>query len=257
MLQHAVQRAVFGDELERRLFPDAGNAGDVVARVAHEALHVGHLRRGKAIGVIDALRVQPQAFGDALAGEDDLRLPAYQLQAVAVAREHIGVDTPLVGQARGGAQQVVRLIALQLADAHVHGFQHLPHQGQLGPELLRHGLAGRLVPVVERVAEGGGVHVHHHAQPVRAVIAQRLDQHAEKAVHGVGIGSVRSGKERKGVKAPKNQAIPIHQQYRLLARFAHETSIGAARPARPGLFYLLLYHRCELANKACGPSAFV
>ena len=98
------------------------------------------------------------------------------------------------------------------------------------------------------------MHVHHHAQPIRAVFAQRLDQHAEKAMHGIGIGSVRSGKQRKGVKTPKNQTIPIHQQYRLLARVAHETSIGAARPARPGLLYPLLYHRWELANKACGSS---
>ena len=257
MLQHAVQRPVLGDELECRFFPDAGNAGDVVAAIAHEALHVGHLRGGEAIGIINALRVQQQAFGDALAGEDDFRLPAHQLQAVAVAREHIGVDAPFVGQACGGAQQVVRLIALQLADAHMHGFQHFPHQGQLGSKLLRHGLAGGLVPVVERVAEGGGVHIHHHAQPIRAVLAQRLDQHTEKAVYGVGIGSIRGGKERKGVKAPENQAIAIHQQYRPLARFAHESSIRAARQARPGLFFLLLYHRCELANKACGASPFV
>jgi len=254
MLQHAVQRAVLGDELERRLFPDTWNAGNIVAGIAHEALHVRYLRRGEAIGIIYALRIQQQAFGDALACEDDFRFPAHQLQAVTVAREHIGVNAPLVGQARGGSQQIVRFVALQLADAHMHGLQHLSHQRQLGPQFLRHGLAGGLVAVVEGVAEGGSVHVHHHAQPIRAVFAQRLDQHAEKAMHGIGIGSVRSGKQRKGVKAPKNQTIPIHQQYRLLVRVAHETSIGAARSARPGLLYPLLYHRWELANKACGSS---
>ena len=41
----------------------------------------------------------------------------------------------------------------------MHGFQYLPHQGQLGPQLLGHGLAGAFVIRVQGMAEGGRVDV--------------------------------------------------------------------------------------------------
>ena len=56
----------------------------------------------------------------------------------------------------------------------MHGLERLPHQGQLGPQLLGHRLAGALVIRVQGMAEGGRVNVQHHAQGLGAVIPQRL-----------------------------------------------------------------------------------
>ena len=45
MLQHRVGRPVFLDQLDGRLLADAGDAGDVVDRVAHQRLHLDRLGR--------------------------------------------------------------------------------------------------------------------------------------------------------------------------------------------------------------------
>lgn len=44
-----VDAAVFLNERHRRLFADAGNAGNIIARVAHERLEVNDVDRLKAV----------------------------------------------------------------------------------------------------------------------------------------------------------------------------------------------------------------
>ncbi len=64
-----VEVAVLRDEGTRLLGADAGHAGDVVGRVALEAVKVGHeLGRDTVVQVIDALGRHDGDVGQALAG---------------------------------------------------------------------------------------------------------------------------------------------------------------------------------------------
>ena len=129
MGQYLVQTAVLGDQFQGGLFADARNAGNVVAAVAHQALHVRHLIRPVAVMLLHALCVQKQAFRNARLGQDNAGVSACQLQAVPVAGEHIGRIALLVGQPRRRAQQVVGLVALHFKRGDMHGLERLPHQG--------------------------------------------------------------------------------------------------------------------------------
>lgn len=186
---------------------------------------VRHLIGPVAVMLLHALRVQKRLSEIPVLVKNNPRISARQLQAVPVAGQHIGRIALLIGQPRRRAQQVVGLVALHFKRGDMHGLQHLPHQGQLGPQLLGHGLAGAFVIRVQGMAEGGRVNVQHHAQRVGPVIPQRLQKHAEKAVYRVGVGSVLGHHQGKGVKGPKNQAVAVYQKNRGFARVAHEASI--------------------------------
>ena len=117
-----VDAAVLLDERHRGLFPDAGHAGDIVARVAHEGFEVDDVPRLKAVGLPKALGRHvlrgrlPHAGGDEL----DRRALRDELERILVSRGHDAVPARRLAAARDGADKVVRLVARKLVARDVH-----------------------------------------------------------------------------------------------------------------------------------------
>ena len=87
MLEHALERAVLGDQLPGGLVPDPGDARDVVGRVALEPDEVGHLLGRDAVARLDALGRVDVDVGDAARGHHQADVLRDELERVAVGRD--------------------------------------------------------------------------------------------------------------------------------------------------------------------------
>ena len=160
-----VDAAVFLNERHRRLFADAGNTGNIIARVAHERLEVNDVDRLKAVLLGKALGRHALRGGLPHAGGDELdgRVLRDELKRILVTRRCHAVPARRLAFARDGADEIVRLVARQLVARDVHRVEHFFHHRKLHRQLLGHPLALGLVALVLQVAEGRLASVTHTA----------------------------------------------------------------------------------------------
>ena len=227
MSQHVFQRAVFIQQLDGGFFAHAGNAGNVVAGVAHQALPVRYLFGGNAEGFLHARGIEQRAFRDALAGEQHLRPVADQLQRVPVASEQHAVQPVFTTFSGQRAQNVVSLIAFAGQHAQLHVAQYFLDQRELRPQFLRHGAAACLVIRVSGVAERGRGQVKGDGNIPRRHLLHGFEQHRQKTMGRVGIHAIRV-QQRHGVKSPVHQAVSVHGQQ----RFPHNNHLVSRSQAR-------------------------
>ena len=88
LVEHRLQRAELADQVARALVADAGHAGDVVHRVAHERQHVHHALGRHAQLLLDLLAVVEDGAHALAAGVQDQDVVVHELQQVLVARDH-------------------------------------------------------------------------------------------------------------------------------------------------------------------------
>ena len=212
MRVHAVQRAEIVQQLQRGLFAHARHAGDVVRRVAHQRLEVDQIDRVKAVffaelfGIIGLVGGLPHAGRDQAHG----RPAADQLQAVPVAGDDDAAVAVLVRAAADRADQVVRLVARQLAAHEPHRVQHFLHHRQLGGELIRHALAGGLIGIKLQMAEGFFLYVKAHDRAVGLLVVLQLEQRGQKAVDRVGGQALVVGELPHAVKRAVQNAVAVY-----------------------------------------------
>ena len=168
MIENRFDRAELADERARRLLADAGHARDVVDRVAHEPEHIGH-----------ECRIDPEALSHlghpatALAHriEPDRAL-VHELHQVLVSGHEHGLDGGAACLPGERADHVVRLDSRHLEGRQPERLDHLADVAELGPELVRHGRAVRLVAGEEPVAEGLAGCVEDDHDVLRALLAE-------------------------------------------------------------------------------------
>ena len=226
MAQHACKVAIGREELERRLFPHAGDARDVVRRVAHEPLEVLHAFGGQPVALQQELGRILLRIRQTAPGQQHVRALAHQLQRVPVARDQQRGRALRLRRARERAQDVVRLVAGALAHGHAHLPQELPDQRELAQQILRRlapaGLVGGVAPVAERRL----VHVERHGQVVRLRL-RKLEQHGQKPVQRAGGHAVARGHIRQRVIGAVEQAVAVDGDQSF-----HGFSFPAGRPAQ-------------------------
>ena len=211
VFQRVFQRAVLGDQLRRGFFAHAGHAGNVVGAVAHQSLHVDHLRGRYTVLLLNPRGRHALRFGDALFRIQDGRALARQLIAVAVAGDNQAVHAGFLAQAADGAQNVVGLVAAQAQLGDVHAFENFARRRNLRAHFLRRGRAAGLVGLVAQVPEGGGVLVEGHGAIGRLFLREHLEQHRKKAVYGVGVLPLAVVHQGKRVERAIQQAVSVHK----------------------------------------------
>ena len=215
---HALQAAEFGDQRQCGFLADAGHAGDVVRRIAHQALDVDKLWRLDAVLLADGGRVH----GDGLfvGRQQNRRCIVHKLQAVAVTGSQ--QRRAARGLARCGqrAENIVGLPA-RLADLHKAkvGQQLLQNRHLLG-QLLGHAVAGGLVAVVGGVAERRRALIPRDGDGVGLVRRQQVEQYILEAVDGVGVAAILRRQQLDAEKRAVDQAVAVqdhefHAQYSL------------------------------------------
>ena len=209
---HALERAEVVQQLHGGLFTDAGHARDIVRRIAHERLEVNQANRVEAVFLAEGGGVVGLVGGLSHAGGDQHngRAAADQLQAVAVTGyDHAGVAV-LVRAAADRAEQVVRLVARQLAAGNAQGIEHLLCNRQLRRKLVRHALAGGLVGVEFEVAEGFLLHVKADDGAVGLLLVLQFEQRSQKAVNRVGGQSLVVGQLPDAVERAVQYAVAVY-----------------------------------------------
>jgi diadenosine tetraphosphatase ApaH/serine/threonine PP2A family protein phosphatase len=210
-----VERAILADERGGLLGADARHARDVVRGVPLEAIEVRHERGGDAVvEVLHARWVHDRDLADALLGGDHAHVLGGELVDVAVAGEEQHVVAGLLAPEREGAQDVVALPALELADGHVKHAQELLDHGELLVQVRVHRRALCLV---------AGHHLHAHERlalvegaddAVGPEAVHHLDEHVEEPEQGVGRPSVRRAHGLANrVERAVHEGVPVYDGY--------------------------------------------
>ena len=210
MVKRVFQRAVCTQQLDGGLFADAGNAGNVVAGIAHQALEVGNLRRGNAEILAHPFRRIAHDFAHAALGIQHVGRLRDQLHGIAVARDQQRGNTGFLTAARKRTQNVIRFERRAGENADAHLLKALAHEVKLRNQLGRGRLSACLVFAVILMAEGRPVHIECHGEIARAFVAHDLEQHGKKAENGVCKDAVLVGKRRKRMKCAVHQAVAVN-----------------------------------------------
>ena len=223
-----VDAAVFLNERHRRLFADAGNAGNIIARVAHERLEVNDVDRIKAVLLGKALGRHALRGGLPHAGGDELdgRVLRDELKRILVTRRCHAVPARRLAFARDGADEIVRLVARQLIARDVHRVEHFFHHRKLHRQLLGHPLALGLVALVLQVAEGRLASVEGHAHRVGPLLVLQPRHRDQKAVNGLRVKPVlrRQGTDAIVGAIEDRVAVQHHQLHRQKPPCSHSFS---------------------------------
>ena len=189
-----VEVAVLHDEGGGLLGTNARHAWDVVGGVTLEAVEVRHeVGRDAVVEVIDALGSHDLDLRDALLCGDDLHVLRSQLVHVTVTGKQQHLVARCLAASCEGAQDVVALPALELANRHVERAQQVLDHGELLVESFVHGRALGFVL-------GELLHAHLWLALVESADdavwmegLDHLDEHVEEPKEGVGGATVRSG----------------------------------------------------------------
>ena len=189
VLEHVLERAVLRDELAGGLVPDAGDAGDVVGRVALEPDEVGDLLGPDPVARLDALGRVDVDVAHAARRHHQADVLRDELERVAVGRDDARLDPGLVGARRERRDHVVRLPALELEVAVAERLDDRPQVRELLAEQVRHRPAAFLVDDVGRLGLRRAVHrprVPGDRDALRPVVGEELEEHVREAEQRVG-----------------------------------------------------------------------
>ena len=183
-LEHRLERAELLEELRRRLVADAGDAGDVVGRVALQPDQVGHQLGRHAVALDHALVVVDPRVGDPARGRHHPDPVADHLVDVAVAGDDHHRDPGLARLRCERADHVVGLVAV---DLDVREAERLGERREVRPLLLEEVGArlalGLVLGVLLLAARPARVPGDDHA--LRLEVGEQLDHHRREAVDRV------------------------------------------------------------------------
>ena len=211
-----VDALIFPDERRRCLFPHAGNAGDVVARVAHQRLEVDDVDGREAVAFEKRLRRHVLRRGLAHARGDELdgRVLGDELERVLVSRGDDAVPALFFALARDRADEVVRFKADELIAGDVHRVEHVLQIGDLHGEFLGHGMARGLVALVFQVTEGRLAAVEGDAERLGLFLIHKAREHREKAEDRVGEKTVARRERTNAVIGAVDDGVAVkHHQF--------------------------------------------
>ena len=181
-LQQAVDALEGRDQLDRRLLSDPGNAGHVVALVAHEREHVAVLGRPHPFlpahrALVDRLVLDVRARGRL----ENRHARTDQRVEILVARVDPHVVSAVGASPGQRTDNIVGLVTLLLDDRHLHGLEQLAHARDLGGEVRGRGWPVRLVRLVHLVAERGCLHVEGTDHAVGPEVLEQADDGVRRA----------------------------------------------------------------------------
>jgi hypothetical protein len=210
--EHALRGAVLGDELAGGLVADAGNARDVVARVALEPDEVRDLVGPDPVARLDPLGRVHVHVGDPSRGHHQAHVLGAELERVAVGRDDARADAGPVRTSGERRDHVVGLPALELEVAVAERLHDRPQVRELLPQQVRHRPPLALVRLqLLQPLDRPGVPGHRDAP--RTVVGQQLEEHvgeAEQRVRGEALG--RGELLREGEEGAVGEVVAVDEE---------------------------------------------
>ena len=153
MVEHVLDALILQEQLRRGLRAHAGHARDIVRVVPHQPFHVDQADRGEAVLLLERSRIVAARVADAFFGQNDSEIHTDELQGVAVARHNDGLRALCRRLRCKRADDVVRLVVVQLKEGNAERSDKLLQQRNLGDQFLGRLVARALVRRIERRAE--------------------------------------------------------------------------------------------------------
>ena len=203
------QVVIFAQQRERRLLPDAFDAGDIVGHVPHQRFFFDDLRRREADFFIEIFLGQAIDVRDAALGEAHAHPVRDQLKTVPVSRIDDGFYA--VKGARKRADEIVRLVSRKLYRADAHGTEQILQYGDLHGEFFRHGFSRALVFRIQTMAESGRVYVKGDGDVVGFFFAEDAKQQLDKPEDPVGGKPLFGGKDAERIEGAVQKAVAVDQ----------------------------------------------
>ena len=210
MIPDVLQAGTDLENLARGLGADARHAGDIVAGVAHQGLHVGPLGRahpalGPEFGFVEKFFLARR------------RIPHIDVGAQALFQILVAADDDhrALGRKTGsqGGDAVIGLAALRDFQLEAQGMHHAQDGLDLPGQILGHGVAVGLVQRKDIVAKIFALAVFDEDEMPGPLLAQDAQQHAGHHHQGVGGETVGALHIFIGEKAAINEGGTVHQKY--------------------------------------------
>ena len=231
-VQQRLHGLVLAEQAARGLLPHPGHAGDVVGRVALQALQIRDLLRGDPESLPHCRLIVDRGLRDAARGHHHARVGRDQLERIQIPRHDQDVDPLRLRLPGQRADDVIGLEPGHLEDRQLQRLNHLFGQAHLGAEIVRHLAPGGLVLRVGFVAEGRPGPVEGHGHVLGRLILQHLEQHRGETVHGVGRLAVARREVWKGVKGPVDETVGVDENEERAAGASRHRSTIIARAGR-------------------------
>ncbi len=177
-----VQVPILFEKLDGGLVPHAGDAGDVVRRVAGQGLHVDKLLGGQIVAILKLRRTIGLGLGiGAAGGVEDLHMLVHQLEHIPIPGQDQHVHVVGRGPAGQGTQHIIRLVVGVGDDGDGEGAQQLLQPVDLAAHLVGHAVPGGLV-VGEGFVTPGIAQIKGHGHMVRLIFLEHGEELARKAI---------------------------------------------------------------------------
>ncbi len=214
MSQNALHGVVFGQKFGRRFFPDGGNAGDVIHRIAHEAKHVYDLIHPlNPPAVADLLNPEHFRRITPAARLEDFHFFGDQLAKVFVRGHHVDLVACRFSLMCQGSNDIVRLEARNAEGGNLHGFKQLVDIGNGHFDALRGLVSVRFVRREELLANLATANVKHNRDMAGLLLFQNIQQGQHEAIDGRRVHplAIDPGISSKGKIGSKYQGIGIEE----------------------------------------------
>ncbi len=211
MLVDAVEGAELLEEAARGLLPHPRHPGDVVRGVALERLVVEHLVGAEAVALRDPRLVVDHRRRDAHPGRQQPHVVVDELEPVEVAGDDHRVDARGGGLLRERADDVIGLVARELADRDVHHRRDLADDRELRAQVVRHARPAALVVGIRVEPKLRLADVERHDRVVRLHVLHAAQDDLEEAEDGVHERAVGERQRRQREVAAVHQARPVDE----------------------------------------------
>ncbi len=132
---NVIERLIFFDELNCRLFTDASHARDIIGLVTDERFVI-HDMLGEYAKFFDNVLVGDEIF--IVARKIDNGALAHELEQVAVAGDDLDTESLFGGDARHGAEHIVRFKAFHFQARNVERIHHFADAFDLRTQIIGH-----------------------------------------------------------------------------------------------------------------------
>ena len=184
MLVKVLHRPKLFDERERGFGTNVRNARDIVGAVAHQGHDIHDLVRPQPfkpffhffLGINHAFLVGAVNFHAFIDQLKHILVAGRDINLVALVRKFLGQS----------AQNIVRLKPLFFKNGDAQGPDKFLDKGDLLYQIIRHGLAVRLVLRINSMPERGPGQIKTHGHAAGLLLFDHLFQHGDHAVNSVG-----------------------------------------------------------------------
>ena len=190
--EHVLHRSVFGDELLRGFGTDAGNAGDVVGRVARHPENIDDL-----FDLFDAplfehfFDTEHFGVGAFFGGLHHEGVFVDELGEIFIGRDHIGVEALFFGAARERADNVVGFKALFRENGNIKRFEKFLNLRNGGADLFGGFFALRFVFGKFVVPERRPGDIERHGDVRRLLLIDDLKQGVDESKNSRDVFALR------------------------------------------------------------------